>query len=168
MSPASKLKLGSGLVCIILPRSIAIIEAPVFVLNLRFSIDLPSTGDSSLIVKSSIVRLERSVYLSKNGFCFAVLVSFGLAGFVMKKFLNSSYIWPAVATAVLSFTSMSIAGNIGLVERLAENWPASFHAKAVYSVLPVQLVAFGTLGSVIGFWMAVRYNYWRKYKSVSS
>ncbi len=99
--------------------------------------------------------------------CFAVLVSFGVAAFVMKKFLNSSYLWPAAGTAVLSFAAMSVAGKTGLVERLVESWPASFHAKAVFAVLPVQLVAFGTFGSIVGFWLAVRYDYWKKYKSVS-
>jgi hypothetical protein len=99
--------------------------------------------------------------------CFAALVSFGAAAFVMKKFLNSSYLWPSAGTAVLSFIAMIVAGKTALVERLVRNWPASFHARAVYAVLPVQLVAFGTLGAIIGFWLAVRYDYWKKYRSVS-
>jgi hypothetical protein len=96
--------------------------------------------------------------------CFAVVVAFLAAAFVVKRLLNSSYIWPVVATAVLCFLAMSAAGRTALLQHLVENWPASFHARAVFSILPVQLVAFGTLGSVIGYWLGVRYDYWKQHK----
>jgi hypothetical protein len=100
--------------------------------------------------------------------CLAVLVAFAAAAFAVKRLLNSSYVWPVVATAVLCFAAMSTAGRSNLVQHLVENWPASFHARTVFAVLPLQMVSFGTLGSVIGFWLAVRYGYWKKYKSVNS
>jgi len=100
--------------------------------------------------------------------CLAVLVAFAVAAYVVKRLLNSSYIWPAVATAALSFAAMSAAGRSNLLQYLVENWPASFYARAVFAILPLQMVAFGTLGSVVGFWLAVRYGYWKKYKSVRS
>jgi hypothetical protein len=28
----------------------------------------------------------------------------------------------------------------------------------------VQMVAFGALGSVAGYWMAIRFDYWRKHE----
>lgn len=93
---------------------------------------------------------------------FAVLVSFGCAAFVAKKFFDVSYIWPAIASAfVTAFMATVYARE---VPYLVQNWPAAFFSNSVISVLPVQMVAFGTLGSVAGYWMAIRYEYWRKHE----
>jgi hypothetical protein len=50
------------------------------------------------------------------------------------------------------------------VSYLAQQWPATFFSNAVVSVLPVEMVAYGTLGSIAGYWMAVRYDFWRKHE----
>jgi len=50
------------------------------------------------------------------------------------------------------------------VQYMAHQWPAVFFSNAAASVLPSQMVAFGTLGSVAGYWMAARYDHWRKYE----
>ena len=93
---------------------------------------------------------------------FAVFVSFGCAAFVMKKFLNLSYIWPAIASA---FVTAVMAGLYGKdIPYLVQNWPPVFFPNSVISVLPVQMVAFGALGSVAGYWMAIRFDYWRKHE----
>jgi hypothetical protein len=93
---------------------------------------------------------------------FAVLVSFGCAAFVAKKFFDASYIWPSISSAFVTAVMASVyAKNI---PDLAQNWPAAFFSNSVISVLPVQMVAFGTLGSVAGYWMAIRYEYWRKHE----
>jgi hypothetical protein len=52
-----------------------------------------------------------------------------------------------------------------IVQRFAETRPATFFPHSVFAILPVQLVSLGTLGSVIGYWLAVRYDYWRKHES---
>ena len=94
---------------------------------------------------------------------FAVLVSFGLAAFAVKKFLDVSYVWPAIASAfVMAF---AIRAYVNQVPGLVQRWPAAFFSNAVVSILPVQMVAFGTLGSIAGYWMAVRYRYWRKHEA---
>ncbi len=93
---------------------------------------------------------------------FAVLVSFGLAAFAVKKYLNVSYVWPSIASAFVTAFAMHIYAK--QVQYLAQNWPAAFFSNAVASVLPVQMVAFGALGSVAGYWMAVRFDYWRKHE----
>jgi hypothetical protein len=100
--------------------------------------------------------------------CFAVLIAFGFAAFLSKLLLNANYIWPALGTALLNLSVMTAAGRLCIVKSLVDNWPASFHAEAVSSILPVQLVAFGTLGSVIGFWLAIRYKYWKKHKNLNN
>ncbi len=93
---------------------------------------------------------------------FAVLVSFGCAAFVAKKFFNVSYICPSIASAfVTAFMATVYARE---APYLVQNWPAAFFSNSVISVLPVQMVAFGTLGSVAGYWMAIRYEYWRKHE----
>jgi hypothetical protein len=93
---------------------------------------------------------------------FGVLVSFGAAAFIVKKFLNVSYIWPSVASAFVTAFIATIYGRE--VPYLVQNWPPAFFSNSVISVLPVQMVAFGTLGSVAGYWMAIRYEYWRKHE----
>lgn len=94
---------------------------------------------------------------------FAVLVSFGIAAFVVKKFLDASYIWPIVASALVTGFAISIYISQDVLLHLVERQPVVFFSNAVVSILPVQMVAFGTLGSIAGYWLAIRYNYWRKH-----
>jgi hypothetical protein len=95
---------------------------------------------------------------------FAVFVSFGLAAFVVKKFLDVSYIWPAIACALVTAFATSTYTNQEVLQYLVQRWPATFFTNSVVSVLPLQMVAFGTLGSIAGYWMGVRYGYWRKHE----
>ncbi len=92
---------------------------------------------------------------------FAVLVSFALAAFVVKKVLSAGYVWTAVASGlVTAFVGIAYV-NEETVVHVAAHWPAVFFSHAVSSILPVQMVAFGVLGAVAGYWLAVRYRYWR-------
>lgn len=93
---------------------------------------------------------------------FAVLLSFGLAAFAVRKLLGVGYVWPTIASVfVTAFAVSSYGVN---VQYLAHQWPAVFFSNAAASILPNQMVAFGTLGSVAGYWMAARYDHWRKYE----
>lgn len=94
---------------------------------------------------------------------FAVFVSFALAAFVVKVFVNADYIWPIVASAfVIAFVIMVYVKQ-DVLQHMLQAWPAAFFSNTVISVSPLQMVAFGTLGSITGFWLGIRYNYWRKY-----
>jgi len=93
---------------------------------------------------------------------FAVLVSFGLVAFLSKVFLDVSYIWPSIASGLVPSLGIAIYAKQNLLEHLAENWPAPFFSNSVISILPIQMVAFGTLGSIAGYWLAIRYSFWRK------
>lgn len=93
---------------------------------------------------------------------FAVLASFGCAAFVAKKFLDVGYIWPSISTAFV--TAVIAAVYAKDIPYLVQNWPAAFFSNSVISVLPIQMIAFGTIGSVAGYWMAIRYEYWRKHE----
>lgn len=135
---------------------------------------LAALAGSAVIAQFCVKICAQDIRMSDNGLghvvaqpvaaqiAFAVLISFGVAAFAVKKFLNVSYVWPALATAlVTAFGMYNYAKN---VQYLAEAWPAAFFSDAVASVLPVQMVAFGALGSVAGYWMAIRYVYWRKHE----
>ena len=95
---------------------------------------------------------------------FAVMVSFGIAAFVVKKFLNASFFWPLIAGILVTAFGYSAQARGDILQYLVQNRPAGFFSNAVASILPVQIIAFGALGSVAGYWMAVRYNYWRKHE----
>jgi len=94
---------------------------------------------------------------------FAVLVSFGLAAFLIKKFLNAGYIWPIMASALVTAFVIITYIHEGVLKYLVEYQPVVFFSNAVVSVLPVQMVAFGTLGSIAGYWLAIRYDYWQQH-----
>jgi len=94
---------------------------------------------------------------------FGVFVSFLIAGFVVKKTLDSSYIWPCAASAFVSVFVLSLYVDKKVLNYLHQALPPVFFSNAGASVLPVQMVSFGVLGSVAGYWLAVRYSGWRKH-----
>jgi len=94
---------------------------------------------------------------------FAVLVSFGIAAFIFKKFLNASYIWPTVASALVTGFAVITYVKQDTLQHLVERYPPVFFSNVVTSILPVQMVAFGALGSIAGYWLAVRYNFRREH-----
>jgi hypothetical protein len=93
---------------------------------------------------------------------FAVFMSFGIAAFVAKKFLGVGYTWSIISTFFVTIFSLSVYAKNAIY--LTSNWPAAIFSNAVVSVLPVEMVAYGALGSVAGYWMAIRFDYWRKHE----
>ncbi len=106
---------------------------------------------------------------------FAVSASFLIAAFVVKKFLNAGYIWPIAASALVTWFAITAHCKQPILQHMQMHWPAVFFPSppisilqlqmelgSPISILPLQMVAFGTLGSIAGYWLAVRYNYWRK------
>jgi len=110
------------------------------------------TSDNKLVTQPAVGQIV-----------FAVLVSFGLAAFLVKKFLNMSYIWPILASAFVTTFAMATYAKQDTLQYFVGRYPATFFANAVISILPVQMVALGTLGSIAGYWLAVRYSYRRKH-----
>lgn len=93
---------------------------------------------------------------------FAVFMSFGIAAFVVKTFLNLSYIWTVISSGFVTAFSIISYGRQDALQHLSSNWPTAFFSHPAISVLPITMVALGTIGSIAGYWMAIRYNYWRK------
>lgn len=92
---------------------------------------------------------------------FAVIVAFAAAAFVVKQFLGLSYILPAVASIFMIPFAQAAYDRGGNIEKFTLMQPATFFANSTLAILPLQLVAFGAIGSVIGYWLAIRYRYWR-------
>ncbi|MBN1974307.1 MAG: hypothetical protein JW787_11750 [Sedimentisphaerales bacterium] len=95
---------------------------------------------------------------------FAVLLSFGIAAFAIKMLFNVSYIWPIISCAFITAYTASSYANSNILAHFVQSYPALFFPNSVISILPVQMVTFGTIGSIAGYWMAVRYSYWRKHE----
>ncbi|MCX5645456.1 MAG: hypothetical protein NTZ17_12395 [Phycisphaerae bacterium] len=96
---------------------------------------------------------------------FAVISAFAIAAFLIKKFTNLSYIWPAIGSVLITGFAQVVYGNAQAVRQFAETRPATFFPHSALTILPVQFVVLGTLGSILGYWMAVRYDWWRKHES---
>ncbi|MBN2588920.1 MAG: hypothetical protein JXA96_03585 [Sedimentisphaerales bacterium] len=95
---------------------------------------------------------------------FAILMSFGIAAFLVKLFLNLSYVWSIISCVPVTIYAVNSYMNSGVLESFVENYPAAFFPNVIVSILPVQMVTFGAIGSIIGYWMAIRYDYWRKHE----
>lgn len=95
---------------------------------------------------------------------FSVLVSFGLVAFLVKKYLNVNYLWPIISSSLVTAYTISVYAKESVLNHFVESWPAIFFPDVVISLLPIQIVVFGTIGSITGYWMAVRYSYWRKHE----
>lgn len=95
---------------------------------------------------------------------FGLIVAFGLAGFIVKHFLGAGYIWPIIASGLVTPFAITTYAKYDAINYLAQNWPAVFFSNAAISILPVQIVAFGTIGAIAGYWMGIRYDFWRKHE----
>lgn len=80
---------------------------------------------------------------------FAVLCAFAVAGFLVKKFTDLSYVWPALGSALVTGFAGLVYGNAQLVRQFAETQPATFFPHSSLTILPVQFVVLGTLGSIL-------------------
>ncbi len=94
---------------------------------------------------------------------FAILVSFGIAAFLVKKYLDAGYIWPITASALVTGFAVIAYIRGDTFQYLVEHYPPIFFSNTTASILPLQMVAFGTIGSIAGYWLAVRYEHWRKH-----
>ena len=97
----------------------------------------------------------------------AGIAAFALAGFAIKKFFGLSYIWTAITSVLVFPLAYSFYGRPEAVRQFAESQPAAFFPHAVFAIVPLQLVALGAIGSVIGYWLAIQYDDWRKHETNS-
>lgn len=96
---------------------------------------------------------------------FAVLAAFAVAAFAIKKFADLDYVWPILGSAFTTAFAQVMYYHGETIRQFAETRPATFFPHGALTILPIQFVALGTLGSILGYWMAVRYDWWRKHES---
>ena len=94
---------------------------------------------------------------------YAVIISFGVAAFLVKILLGVSYIFTIIASAVTTTLAITDYAKPPILEQIAKSSPAIFFPNALVAISPIQMVTFAALGAIAGFWLAVRYNYWRKH-----
>jgi hypothetical protein len=92
---------------------------------------------------------------------FAVFTAFALASFVTKEFLDASYLYSAAAATLVSAFGLAFYDKTAVLEHMTASWPANFFASPHSSILPIQMVSFGALGAVAGFWLAQSFEIWR-------
>ena len=95
---------------------------------------------------------------------FALLFAFGGAAFVVKNFLHVGFFIPMTSCAALFFLGTFFYTTPGTMSDIAQNHPAVCFPSAIVSILPVQAVAFGAIGAVTGYWLAIRYRHWRTHE----
>lgn len=92
----------------------------------------------------------------KGQIAFAVCVAFLAAGFATTYYLKTSYIIPLLCSAIAVFVAMRYAASPARLDQMAQYWSAAYVARSICGVLPIQMVAFGTLGAFIGYQSAMK------------
>jgi len=105
-------------------------------------------SDNKLVVQPAVGQIV-----------FALLVSFGLTAFIVKKFLSISYIWPILAGAFVTTFNIITYAKQDVLQYFVGRYPATVFSSVIVSILPVQMMALGALGSIAGYWLAVSYSY---------
>jgi hypothetical protein len=85
---------------------------------------------------------------------FALLAGFGVAGFLVRKFMKVRIEIPAISTVLFSLAAAIYCGRDSILA-VSENMPAAFFKYPICAILPIQIIAFGTLGVLIGYAIAV-------------
>ncbi|AQT68116.1 hypothetical protein STSP2_01271 [Anaerohalosphaera lusitana] len=85
----------------------------------------------------------------------AMIIAFGLAALAVKYFLDISYVITTLATCLLVYWAMTAYGKGDILEYMTQNWPSAFYPRALGSILPLHIVAFGSIGCIAGYWSAV-------------
>lgn len=106
------------------------------------------TSDNAIVAQPAIGQI-----------IFAVLVSFGIAAYIITKLFMTSLIWLIISSALVTVFAINTYANGVRLQTFVQNWPATFFPSSVISILPIQMVVFGALGSIAGYWLAVRSNH---------
>ena len=100
---------------------------------------------------------------STGQIAFAVMMAFGVAAFLAKKILDVDYRYTTAASILLMIFAMTAYTKQDVMKYMIENWPAAFYYRAICAMLPIQVVSFAFLGSMTGFWLAIKFDYWHKH-----
>jgi len=136
-----------------LPISIVVSQ----IILVAFAQDSPTTN-STLVCRTQVCQP------ASGQIAFALLFAFGGAAFVAKNFLHVGFLMPLISSAVLFFLGTFFYTNPSMMSQIAQNHPAVCLPNAIVSILPIQIAAFGSIGAVTGYWLAIRYRHWRTHE----
>lgn len=86
---------------------------------------------------------------------FAVFIAFLAAGYVAYYFAETPFFIPTLCATLVLFLAMKYAVKPEVLNQMVTNWPAAYFPKSICCILPIQMVAFGSLGAFTGFRIAV-------------
>ncbi len=86
----------------------------------------------------------------------AILVSVGLAAFVVKRFLQVHYIPVIIGAIALYIAIFTRFIGSDTLAYMVKTWNPSFFSNAIFAVIPVQIASFSVIGAMTGYWIAVR------------
>ena len=95
---------------------------------------------------------------------FAAFISFGLAAFIAKKFFNTHYSVPVVASSVVVYVGIVLfASKPDVLQYMVDNYTAAFFPRSACAVLPLQMVAWSVPGALAGYWLTIQMEYHHKH-----
>ena len=93
---------------------------------------------------------------SRPQVAFAVIVAFAAAAFVAKYFLNVHFMVTTASAVILTIYCTRSYASPEIVKYMTANYPAAFFSRYVSAILPIQMICFAAIGSVCGFWIAIK------------
>lgn len=114
------------------------------------------------------VRVFDSQLTAVNGqpasaqIAFAVIVAFGAAAFVAKYYLNVHFMIPTACAVLLTLYCTKAYASPDIVKYMDANYPAAFFSRSISAILPIQMICFAAIGSVCGYWIAIKTAYSRQ------
>ena len=130
----------------------AVIGAVVTAIIVKFAIGIFAQN-----VPAIDQNLGKVIGRPGNGqIAFAILVSVGLAAFVVKRFLQVHYIPVIIGAIALYFAIFTQFIGSDTLAYMAKTWNPSFFSNAIFAVIPVQIASFSVIGAMTGYWIAVR------------
>ena len=89
---------------------------------------------------------------------FAVFVSFVLAGFIIKYFLDCDHYLAVIAAPILFFFILYKSSGSRILSHMTESWPVAYFSTPIAAILPIQIISFAAIGALAGHWLAVKYK----------
>ncbi len=90
---------------------------------------------------------------------FGVFTAFCISAYLVKYTLKIGYLPVAAASVLLTFGGSMALLRGQTLSHLAGNWPIAYFNHVVNAITPLQMVAFAVLGSITGYWMAVKFHH---------
>lgn len=98
---------------------------------------------------------------AKAQIAFAVTTAFGLGAFLVKMFLKMSYVIPAVCTAIYTYLGLTVSTKKDIMTHMANAWPVAIYPMSAAAILPIEIVSYGTIGAITGYWIAIKWDEWQ-------